>query len=283
MSVGVFLAVLFAAFLHAAWNAAVRSEADRAVGMAAVVLGQAISGLACMAFLPAPDAASWPWIVLGAALHLGYQLFLVAAYRIGDLSAVYPLARGLAPLLVAGASTAFLGADLGTAGWAGVVLISCGLASLVIVRADGRHVRPSRSTAMALGAGVFIAAYTLADGVGARISGAPVAFFGWLTVLNAAAFFAILPLWRPGALGAVPAAWRTVLGGGGASFAAYAIAVWAFTQAPIALVAALRETSILFALAIGVLVLKERLDLRRVAAACLTLLGAIALRAGRAP
>ncbi|MEM7489037.1 MAG: DMT family transporter [Pseudomonadota bacterium] len=281
MSLVVFGAVLLAAFLHAAWNAAVRSGADKTTAMAAVVLGQGALGGVLLPFLPLPSQESWPWILSGVVLHLGYQLFLVAAYRTGELSEVYPLARGAAPLLVAGASVTVLGTTLSGLEWAGIILISLGVASVVLVRASGRLSAPSRSTVMALVASVFIAAYSLNDGLGARLSNAPVAFFGWLTLLNAVAFFAILPFWRPLTFRAIPRCLPTITLGGGASFTAYALVVWAFTEAPIALVTALRETSILFALAIGIGLMGERLDLRRVASAFLTLSGAVLLRLGR--
>lgn len=281
MTPAVFAAVLLAALLHAAWNAIVRGGRDRATAMAAVVLGQALLGAALLPVLPMPAPESWFWIASGVALHLGHQLFLVAAYRTGGLSEVYPLARGAGPLIVAAVSVALLGVTLTGLEMAGIALISCGLTSLVVMRTEGRMRRPSRATGMALAASAFIAGYTLNDGLGARASGAPVAFFAWLTVLNAVAFFAVLPFWRPAALRGLRSSGTAIVVGGGASFAAYALIVWAFTQAPIAVVAALRETSILFALAIGVGVLGERADLRRLASATLTLWGVVLLRLGR--
>lgn len=281
MTLGVFAAVILAAFLHAAWNAIVRSGQDRTTSMAAVVLGQAVLGAMCLPFLPLPMVESWPWLAAGVGLHLGYQLFLIEAYKTGGLSEVYPLARGAAPLIVAGVSVVFLGTMVSPAEWTGIAFISCGLASLVIVGAGGVYKLPARATVMALGASLFIAAYSIVDGMGARVSGSPVAFFGWLTLINACVFFALVPLRKPAEIRAVPAAWRVVLVGGFASFAAYALVVWAFTQAPIATVAALRETSILFAIAIGVGVLGERLDCKRIAASMLTLAGAALLRIGR--
>lgn len=249
--------------------------------MAAVVLGQALLGALCLPFLAVPAVESWPWIAASVVLHLGYQLFLIEAYRTGGLSEVYPLARGAAPLMVAAVSVLFLGTALSGMEWGGILLISTGLASLVIVNSSGVFKLPGRATAMALCASVFIAAYSLVDGLGARVSGSAVAFFGWVTVINALVFFCLVPLWRPAAMRAVPAAWRVVLIGGGASFCAYALVVWAFTQAPIATVAALRETSILFAIAIGVGVMGERLDLKRILAAMFTITGAVLLRLGK--
>ncbi len=281
MTLTVFSAVIFAALLHAGWNALVRGGRDKTTSMAAVVAGQALFGGCLAAVLPLPAPESWPWIASGVILHIGYQFFLSAAYSTGELSEVYPLARGTAPLLVAITSVTILGITLGPFEWMGVILISCGLASLVIVRSNGRFQLPARGTLMALGASVFIAAYSLNDGFGARLSDAPVAFFGWLALINGVVYTSILPFWRPDALRALPGAWPVVVIGGGASFAAYALVVWAFTQAPIATVSALRETSILFALAIGVGLMGEKVNLRRLVAIFLTLLGAIALRLGK--
>lgn len=282
MTTPVFLAVLLAALLHAAWNAAVRGGADKTVSMAAVVLGQGAIGATCLPFLDLPAAPSWPWIASGVVLHLGYQHFLLAAYRAGGLSEVYPLARGTAPLIVTAVSVGVLGVALDAVELAGIVLICGGIASVVLVRTNGAFRLPGRATVMALCTSAFIAAYTINDGLGARLSDAPVAFFGWQTLFTAIAFFAILPFWRPAAIRALPRAGLTILLGGGASFAAYALVVWAFTQAPIATVAALRETSIVFAVILGVVLLGERLALRRVVSAFLTLAGAALLRLGGA-
>ncbi|MEM7189784.1 MAG: DMT family transporter [Pseudomonadota bacterium] len=281
MTLTVFLVVLLAALLHATWNALVRSAVDPTTSMAAVVLGQAIFGALCLPIFPPPAPESWSLLAVGVALHLGYQFLLIEAYKTGGLSEVYPLARGSAPLLVAVVSVLFLGVTLSVLELAGVVLISCGLVSLVVVGAGGLYKLPAPATVMALCTGAFIASYSLIDGYGAQLSVSPVAFFAWLAVINTAALFAIVPLWNPAAIRAVPAAWRVVLIGGFASFTAYALVVWAFTQAPIATVTALRETSILFAIAIGVVFLNEKLDVRRVLAAFLTLVGAAALRLGR--
>lgn len=283
MTITVFLAVILAAFLHASWNALVRGGQDRTTAMAAVMLGQALFGAACLPVLPFPAAESWPWLLSSVVLHLGYQFFLLEAYKTGGLSEVYPLARGTAPLVVAAVSVGALGVVLSTTEWMGILLISCGLVSLVIVGAGGVYKLPGRATVMALCTSLFIAAYSIVDGMGARVSDSPVAYFGWLALIDTVIFLPLLAIWKPQEVRAVPRAWRVVLIGGFASFAAYALVVWAFTQAPIATVAALRETSILFALAIGVGVLGERLDARRILAAMLTLAGAILLRLGKSP
>lgn len=281
MSTTVFLAVLAAALLHAVWNALVKAAPDKHLGMTAVVVGHLPAAALAVAALPWPAPESWPWLGFGILLHVGYQLFLLGAYRIGDLTQVYPIARGSAPLVVAFVSVAFLGVTLVPLELAAILVITCGIMSLALVRRqDG--LRNGPAALLALGTGGFIAAYSLVDGTGARLSGSPVAYFAVNCFGNAAIFLTLMAVIRPGVISALPrAGLRTVLGGGTASFVAYALVVWAFTQAPIALVSALRETSIVFALLIGVLLMGERLDLAKVASTTLTLLGAALLRVAR--
>ncbi len=280
MSTGVFLAVIAAAALHATWNALVKGGVDKALGMSAVVLGQGVFALGALPWVAAPAPASWPYVAGSIALHLGYQLFLLMSYRLGDLTQVYPIARGTAPLLVAAFSVLVLGVALAPLELAGVVVIGSGIISLSLVRrSDG--LRNPRAAAAAVTTGCFIAAYSLVDGTGARAAGTGVGFYGWVAAGNALAMLVFAALARPRLLRALPQAAGVAVVGGGASFAAYALVVWAFTQAPIALVTALRETSIVFALLIGVVFLKERLDLARVVSTMLTIGGAALLRLAR--
>ena len=278
MSTTVFLVVLLAAALHAVWNALVRGGADRGAMLVGVVLGAGVIAGATLPFAAVPAQGSWPWIVGSVGLHLGYQLFLFRAYRTGELTHVYPIARGTAPLIVAVVSFVF-GAKLGFANWLGVALIVAGVVSLGVARAGGA-VRDPAATRAALLTGCFIAAYSLADGHGVRLAGTAVGFYGWEAVLNAVILLPLLA-WRRDLAGAI---WRhrwTALGGGAASYLAYVLVVWAFLHAPIASVSALRETSIVFALLIGTVWMKERIDLAKVMATFATLAGAIVLRLAR--
>lgn len=279
MTTPVFAAVLLAALLHASWNAIVKGGSDKLASMAGMVIGHAVPGLCAVLIFPAPAPESWPWIALGVALHFGYQRFLLAAYRLGDLSQVYPLARGSAPLIVTAVSVLALGAALTGAQVAAIALIVAGIVSIGLGRAS--RAAPG-AVAAALITGLFIAAYSLADGIGARLSGSPAAFFGWIALLGALPFALHVRIARPGLLRRLPrAAPAAFFIGGWASFTAYAIVVWAFTQAPIALVTALRETSIVFAVLIGALVLRERVDLARVAGSFLALTGVAMMRLAR--
>ncbi|MDA8020400.1 MAG: DMT family transporter [Thermoanaerobaculia bacterium] len=281
MSPGVFAAVTFAAALHAIWNALVKGGDDRRMRMGAVVLGHVPFAAAACVFVPAPDAASWLHLAAGILLHFGYQLFLLRSYESGDLTQVYPLARGSAPLIVALFSVLVLGVELSPMELIAIATIGTGIVSLAFVRRqDGQ--RNTRAAMLALVTGSFIASYSLVDGLGARLAGTALGYFGWLAIGNGIVMLIYLAATTPDVLGRVVREGRgVVLIGGGGSFFAYALVTWAFTQAPIALVTALRETSIVFALLIGVFVLKERLDLAKVASTMTTLLGTVLLRFAR--
>ena len=279
MSLTVFLAVLLAAALHAAWNAVIKGGEDKLASMSGMSCGHAVPGALAILAFPAPAAEAWPWIAAAIVLHFGYQWFLLKAYSLGDFSRVYPLARGSAPLIVAIVSVGALGATLTGLQLLAVLLIACGIIS--IAAAKGGPAQPG-AVGAALVTGLFIAGYSLIDGLGARISGSPVAFFGWVAFLGGIVWGAYAESRRPGIVMALPRlAPAAFFFGGWASFAAYSIVIWAFTQAPIALVTALRETSIVFALLIGAFVLRERVDLRRIASTFVTLTGVAILRIAR--
>lgn len=281
MSPAIFFTVILAAALHAGWNAMVKGGADKYLSTASVVVGQALFAIPTLFFVPAPDPSSFMLLLAGIGLHLGYQFFLMASYNAGDLTQVYPLARGSAPLIVAVVSVVFLGLALQPVELAAIAVIGLGIMSIALVgKRDGLHNR--KAAALALATGCFIAAYSLVDGLGARQAGTALGYYGWLTIGNAVAFCAIAAVTRPSALKRVPReGLRLALLGGGASFAAYALVIWSFTQAPIALVTALRETSIVFALLIGVFVLKEKLSLAKVLSTMMVLTGVLMTRLGR--
>lgn len=281
MEIAVFIAVIGAALLHAVWNAVVKSGHDKHLGMTALVIGHAPIAVVVVLAVPLPDPGSWPFLLAGIGLHIGYQLFLLTSYQFGDLTQVYPIARGTAPMLVAGISVVFLGVALSLSEILAISIIAIGVMSLSVVRQkDG--LRNSRAAALAFATGCFIAGYSLVDGLGARQAGTALGYYGWLSIANALVFSLIMAIAKPGLIGRIRAeALPAMVFAGAASFAAYSLVVWAFTQAPIALVTALRETSIIFALLIGVLFLKERLDLAKVVSTVVTLSGAILLRFAR--
>ena len=277
----VFLAVMGAAVLHATWNALVKSGADKTMSMAAIVIGHIPLAMLILPFVPLPAPESLPYLLTGMLLHFGYQIFLLKSYLIGDLTQVYPIARGSAPLIVALVSVVFLGVQLNGLELVAILIIGTGIISLTLVRrSDG--MQNKSAAAVALITGGFIASYSLVDGLGARLAGTSLGFYCWLSIGNALLMSAYLAVRSPETLHALPRRGKLMLFfGGGASFVAYAIVTWAFTQAPIALVTALRETSIVFALLIGVFFLKEPLSLLKVFSTMTTLLGAILLRFAR--
>lgn len=277
MSAIVFAAVLCGAALHASWNAIVKGGSDKLLSTVLVAASSAVIALVMLPFLPAPDRASWPFLAVSAVLQTLYFALVAAAYRATDMSRAYPLMRGLAPTLVAVFGAAFLGQHLPPAGWIGVALVSAGVFAMAFALTGGVGGN-RRGTAFALANAGVIAAYTLVDGAGVRLSGAPIAYSMWLFVLASPLVgWALVFRGREVVDYAGANFWRGLIGGIG-NLGSYGIALWAMTRAPVAVVAALRETSILFGLAIAAVVLGERVGPGRVAAAVLIILGAITLR-----
>jgi drug/metabolite transporter (DMT)-like permease len=278
MSTPVLTVILFAALLHAAWNALLKSQPDKTAGALAVTLGSALMGLVCLCYTGLPAREAWPLVASSATLHTGYFLFLTSAYRVGDLSQVYPIARGVAPLITAASASLFLGETLTPMETAAVVIIGLGLISIVLTaKNDGRF--NLVSCTLAVITGIFISSYSLNDGVGARLSGNSLAFYGSAALLNCAMMCIGLSLFRRDVVfSALRDCRRSLWIGGPLSFVAYALVTWAFTQAPIALVSALRETSLVFALILGTLFLKERVNLSKIVSVFVTLFGAVLLR-----
>lgn len=229
-------------------------------------------------FVPMPDLACWPYLLGSMVFHFGYQVFLLNSYRIGDLTQVYPVARGITPLIVAMVSVSFLNVLLDWQEVVAIALIGTGLLLLGLVRGHSGARNPKAAMLAAI-TGCFIAGYSLVDGLGARVAGTAIGFYGGSAIGNALIFAAFMRLSKPDTLGRLCSEGLFVLiFGGAASYTAYALVVWGFLQAPIALVTALRETSIIFALFIGVFLMKKRLDLFKVGSTFLTLVGAILMR-----
>lgn len=277
MSGIVFAAVLLAALMHASWNAMIRLTLDRFASMLLLALSQGGLALLFLPFVDVPSAAAWPYIGIAALLHTGYKLFLVRAYAHGDLSQIYPLARGSAPLLVALAGALFFDEHLDVAGVMAVLAIGVGV--IMMAGSGGLARPPGRGTAYALGTAAFTAAYTLVDAAGARLSGHALGFAVWMFVIDALAMAGFALVTRgPAVYQGLATSLRTGLVAGALSLGSYAIVIWAFTQAPVALVAALRETSVLFALLIAALFLGERVPARRWVAALVITAGIAATR-----
>ncbi|HWA14641.1 MAG TPA: DMT family transporter [Burkholderiales bacterium] len=271
-------AVLFAALLHAAWNAIVKSSPDKQLDTVLVTAGAATVSIVTLFFLPVPAPQSWGYLAASALIHVAYFALVAAAYRTGDLSYVYPIMRGSAPLLTAVAAGLLLAEPLGIGGWSGIVLISAGILLLAANQwRQGKFDAPQ--TLFALGNALVICIYTLVDGIGTRLSGNAFSYVGWMLAFNAILLVALAAWRRPEALVAhARERWKLGLAGGACTWASYAIALWAMTQAPLAAVAALRETSVIFGTILAAVVLKERFGATRYAAALLVCAGAAALR-----
>ena len=277
LSLGVTLAVLGAAFLHALWNALLKASAgDPILDTALIVAGSAVCAFAVLPFVALPAAAAWKYMLLSSAIHFAYYITLAGAYHRGDLSFAYPLMRGVAPLFVTLLGVLFLGEHPGAKILVGIALISTGII-VIAWFAGGRHSPAAAGWALANAA--IIGSYTLVDGAGVRASDDAAAYVSWLIALEGLPFLAWVLLRRGrSAARYVGVRWRRGLAGGAASLAAYGIVLWAMTRAPVAAVAALREVSVLFAALMGSLALKEGLGWRRMAGAATVVAGVAALK-----
>ena len=271
-------AVLFAALLHASWNAMVKSSSDKAMGTALLQLMGSLVAVPLVLALGIPNRAAWPFILTSLVVHIGYYTTLTLAYKHGDLGLTYPLMRGSAPLLVALSATVTLGETLSPLAWAGVLGISAGVLTLGL----SQHAFDApKAVGFALFNAVIIAIYTVVDALGVRAGGDAMQYVTTLFLLDGWPFALMVFARRRGAV--VPYArkrWPVALLGAIASMGSYAIALWAMTKAPVATVAALRETSVLFAALLGAWFLKEAFTPRRLIGTCAIVGGVMALRLG---
>lgn len=266
--------VLAAAFLHASWNAVVKAANDRAVVLAAVSATHATVGLMLVLTSVPPAPASWIYIFLSTVIHFGYYVFLFQSYRLGDLSQVYPISRGLAPALVAFGAYVMIGEVLPPLGWAGLGLITFGIGLLAFQRRG--HTDP-RAVAAAAFNGVLIASYSVVDGIGVRLSGSPFGYMGWLFLLEIPVTFFVLYRRRN--------AFHTIdrkslllgLIGGLGAVTAYGLVIYAKTIAPLGAVSAVRESSVIIASLIGLFIFHERPWPIRIVSAVIVATGVIIL------
>lgn len=278
MDSSIFFAVLAAAMLHAGWNALIKIGLDRYLSVCLIQIGAGIAATCALPFLALPETAAWPWIILSALLHIGYNGFLAHAYKYGDLSQVYPLSRGSSPLIVALIGVALLHETLSWGQISGLLILVTGIWLMALrTQKDSPFNTPLLLTALTTAS--FIAAYTLTDAVGARVNGDALSYAMWLFATNGLVTLVVLVAMRGTAvLGKLGQHWKGGLSGGVMSLIAYSIVIWAMTLAPVAVVSALRESSVLFALLIGRLVLKESLPLLRILSCMVILLGVVTLK-----
>ena len=278
MSSTVFIFVILAALLHAVWNALIKGSKDQRLNMTALALGGIPISLIVLFFQPFPHQDSWVYILLSTLIHLVYLFTLLNSYKTGELSQVYPIARGSAPLMVAGVSFFLLNEVFNLNQTIAIALIILGiLISTFAKQSTGK--RNFSAAKLALFTGCTIAAYSIIDGIGGRLSGNALTYFACVAISYGVVFPLLVERQTPGLIKRIPKEGKLAFFiGSNASIIAYTIVVWAFTQAPIALVTALRETSISFALIIGMLFLKERITAFKFIAVGLTLMGAIMLK-----
>ena len=273
-------AVLSAAFLHAFWNFLVKKNDDKALAVIAICLGHMPFGIVGLFFSGLPPMSSLWFVLLSAVFHTGYQVFLMHAYRFGELSAVYPIARGLSPLLLM-LVTFVLGQDqLNLYQIAGVLCIG---SSLLIFGFSQYKLSQNGLTGvlLAVATGFFIASYSLVDALGTREAGNAIAFYGSLSIMNSLFLTVYFLIWHRPSLRALPSAGAKLFWiGGGASYFAYVIVLWACLYAPIPVVSSLRETSTLIAVLLGIFILKEKLTLGKILAVIMIIIGISLVRLG---
>ncbi len=274
----VVLAVLFGALLHASWNALVKSSTDKALDTALINLLASFLAVPLVMLVGWPPADAWPFIAASILIHIGYYVALSGAYEHGDLGLTYPLMRGTAPLLVALSASVTLGETLSPLSWVGVVAISAGVLTLGL----GRHAFDApKAVRFALVNALIIATYTVVDALGVRATGNAMQYVAALFLLDGWPFALIVFARRNWNVGPyIRKRWPIGLGGALASIGSYGVALWAMTQAPVATVAALRETSVLFAALLGVWFLKEVFTVRRAVGTLVIVSGVMALRMG---
>lgn len=273
-------AVLLAAFCHAGWNAMIRGGGDKLTGMALLVTGSGIMAMPFLPFVPFPSAAAWPWLSLSVAIHVGYNGFLALSYTHGELSRAYPILRGLAPLMTLGVSLALLGEEVDALEAFGIVVLAGGIIVLAFESGWRAVLASPRGLLFALATSVCITGYTFTDGLGARAAGSVPSYVLWLFALDflPTLIIAVVLRGRSAVARAFRTAWPIAAVGGALSLIAYGIVIWAMTVAPIPIVAALRETSIIFAALLAVLFLGERLTRIRGLSIILVVVGIVLIR-----
>lgn len=278
MDTVVFLIVLFSAFLHAIWNSMASKYKDKNVSIGAIVYGHVPLCILAVIFFPAPSVESFPYIFLSAIIHQGYQNFLLTAYQTGKFTTVYPVARGFGPLVATVISIIFLGVYLKAFTIISILFISTGV--ILIGLFSKSVIKNNKILYTSLATGVFIGIYSVVDGQGARISGSAISYMSWVFILSAL-FFPIVLHFRKqkNILKKTLTKGKTVFWVGGTfSYLAYVITVWAFTQAPVPMVTALRESSILFAIFIGYFYLKDKINIYKIVSIIMIFLGVLGLK-----
>lgn len=274
-----FSAVLLAAALHASWNSIVKGGTDRLQSVLLISVFAAIVSAMVLPFVPMPRAEAWPWLLASVALHVGYKMFLVLAYRSGDMGQVYTIARGTAPLLVFGAMFLLFGETVSLVGLAGVVVLVMGILLMCVRGGADPGQFQGRAVGFSVLTSLFIASYTVADGVGARANVSPAGYGAWMFFIDGLVMVTLLGVLYGRESGAIMQRhWRTTAPGGLMMLVSYWTVIWAMTVEPIALVSALRESSVLFAALISVVLLREPFTVWRMVSAVAVVVGIVLMR-----
>lgn len=277
MTTSVLLAVLFAAFCHASWNALVKFGNDRFFGLIMISFFSGVLAIPALFWLGLPSVNAIRWLMLSVIFHIGYTYFLSQAYTHGDLGQIYPISRGSAPLITALLSVLIFNEVISLTEFIGILLIISGV--IIIAFAGRKFTLNIKGKALfyALCTAFFTACYTLSDGHGSRTSEDPIVYTLWLFLLNGIVLMVPgIMKYRSTLFQGIKQYWRTGLLGGLMQLISYGIAIWAMSQAPIVLVAAIRETSVLFAMFLSIVFLKERFNMMRVIA-CMVILAGVLL------
>ena len=279
MSTTVFIAVIFAAIIHSVWNGMIKKHEDKYIALVALVLGHVPLSIIVLFFTPMISIKSIPYIFISAIFLAGYEWCLLSAYRLEDYTKVYPIARGSAPIFIVIFSLLFFTINISTFELMGIFTISLGI--IILSFRNFKDIKNYSAILYAMATGFFISCYSITDGFGGRASFSPINYTAWLMIFNAIVTFPILLviMKKTDAIKEVFAKGKKIfLVGGPLSYTAYATVVWAFTHAPVPLVAALRETSIIFALLIGTFFLKEKLNLIKIISIFVIFIGVVFLK-----
>ena len=278
MSLTVFIAVILAAFLHAVWNAMVKKGDNKYVSLTAIVLGHVPISIIVIFFTPVISVQSIPYILISAVFLTGYEWCLLSAYRLEDYTKVYPIARGTAPIFIVVLSLLLFNIIISKFELMGILVISFGI--IILGFQNIKTFKNYSAVVYAISTGLFISCYSISDGYGGRLSASPLNYTAWLMILNAVIFSILLRIMnKPGVINKVLSEGKKIFFiGGTLSYVVYGTIVWAFTQASVPTVAALRETSIIFALLIGTFFLKEKFTFLKTAAVLTIFFGVILLK-----
>tara|TARA_B100000315_G_C14416050_1_gene513267 strand:- start:54 stop:896 length:843 start_codon:yes stop_codon:yes gene_type:complete len=278
MEIKIFLAIVFSAFLHAIWNAMVKKEDDKYISLTALVLGHTPISVVVILLTPLPAIQSMPYIFISAIFLTGYEWCLLSAYRLEDYTKVYPIARGTAPIFIVVFTWLLFNLEISKFELVGILVISFGI--IILCFESIKNFQNYSAIIYALGTGFFISLYSITDGFGGKVSASPLSYTAWLMILNVFIFLILLKIMnKRGLIKKVFNKGKKVFFiGGTLSYIAYGIVVWAFTHAPVSLVAALRETSIIFSLLIGSIFLRESFTILKAGSIIFIFIGVIFIK-----